>query len=73
LSADPAQQFLYVGNGQDIVIVDRQTLAIVGSIAAPGMIGGGHHLATDSKGNLYIAQTAAGLQKLTFTGMSAAR
>ena len=23
LSADPAQQFLYVGNGQDIVIVDR--------------------------------------------------
>ena len=73
LSADPAQQFLYVGNGQDIVIVDRQALAIVGSIAVPGMIGGGHHLATDSKGNLYIAQTAAGLQKLTFTGMSAAR
>ncbi len=30
------------------------------------MIGGGHQIATDSKGNLYIAQTSAGLQKLTF-------
>ena len=73
LSPDPAQQFLYVGNGQDIVIVDRTALEIVGTIAVPGMIGGGHHLATDSKGNLYIAQTGAGMQKLRFTGMSAAR
>jgi hypothetical protein len=73
LSADPMQQFLYVGNGQDIVVVDRTTLEIVGSIKAPGMIGGGHHIATDSKGNIYIAQTNAGLQKLAFKGMSAAR
>ena len=73
LSADPDQQFLYVGNGQDIVILDRKALEIVGSIAVPGMIGGGHHLATDSKGNLYIAQTGAGMQKLTFTGRQAAR
>ena len=29
--------------------------------------------ATDSKGNLYIAQTAQGLQKLVFRGMSAPR
>ena len=70
LSADPAQQFLYVGNGDDIVIVDRTTLDIVGSIKVPGMLGGGHHLAVDSKGNIYIAQTAAGLQKLAFKGMS---
>jgi hypothetical protein len=34
------------------------------------MIGGGHHIATDSKGNIYVAQTAAGMQKLTFKGMS---
>ena len=73
LSADPAQQFLYVGNGQDIVIVERARLEIVGSIKVPGMIGGGHHLASDSKGNIYIAQTAAGLQKLTFKGMSPSR
>jgi hypothetical protein len=29
-----------------------------------------HHIATDSKGNVYIAQTAKGLQKLTFKGMA---
>jgi len=50
--------------------VDRQTLEIAGSIKVPGMIGGGHHIATDSTGNLYIAQTTAGLQKLVFKGMA---
>jgi hypothetical protein len=72
LSPDPAQQFLYVGNGMDIAIVDRAKLEIVGSIKVPGMIGGGHHIATDSKGNIYIAGTGAGMQKLTFKGMSRA-
>jgi DNA-binding beta-propeller fold protein YncE len=70
LSHDAAQQFLYVGNGNEIAIVDRATLEIAGSIKVPGQIGAGHHLAADSKGNLYIAQTTAGLQKLTFKGMS---
>src|SRR5689334_8904812 len=69
LSPDPAQQFLYVGNGEDIVIVDRKAFEIVGAIKVPGMIGGGHHIATDSKGNIYIAATGMGLQKLTFTAM----
>ena len=73
LSADPEQQFLYVGNGDDVVVVDRKTLETVGSIKVAGMIGGGHQIATDSKGNLYIAQTAAGLQKLAFKGMSPRR
>ena len=36
LSPDPAQQFLYVGDGNDIVIVDRKTMQIVGSIKLPG-------------------------------------
>jgi hypothetical protein len=70
LSPGPEQPFLYVGNGDDIQVVDRKTLEIVGAIKVPGQIGGGHHLATDSKGNLYIAQTGAGMQKLTFKGMS---
>jgi hypothetical protein len=70
LSADPVQEFLYVGNGPEIAIVDRRSLEIVGAIKVPGMIGGGHQIATDSKGNLYIAGTAAGMQKLTFKGMS---
>src|SRR5438132_9424811 len=32
LSPDPEQQFLYVGDGADIVVVDRKTLEAVGSI-----------------------------------------
>jgi hypothetical protein len=72
LSPDPAQQFLYVGGGNGIYVVDRKTLEIVGNIQPAGIIGPGHEIATDSKGNLYIAQTTAGLQKLTFKGMSPA-
>jgi DNA-binding beta-propeller fold protein YncE len=72
LALSPEQQFLYVGGGNSIFIVDRKTLQIVGNIGPPGIIGAGHEIATDSKGNLYIAQTVAGLQKLTFKGMSRA-
>src|SRR6266568_3864277 len=70
LSPDTNQQFLYVGGGNGIFIVDRKTLEIVGNIEPAGIIGPGHEIATDSKGNLYIAQTTAGLQKLTFKGMA---
>ena len=70
LSPDSEQQFLYVGNGDDIVIVDRRKLEIIGSIKPKGLKNGGHQIATDSKGNIYIAQTTMGLQKLTFKGMS---
>ena len=73
LSADPAQQFLYVGNGADIVVVDRKTLEIAGTIKPAGLTGAGHHLATDSKGNLYVAQTGMGMQKLAFKGMAGTR
>ena len=72
-SPDPAQQFLYVGAGKGIVVVDRKTLEVIGMIQVPGQLGPGHHIATDSKGNIYIAQTAAGMQKLVFKGMSQAR
>jgi hypothetical protein len=68
-SPDAAQQFLYVGGGKGIFIVDRKTLEIAGLIQVPGQLGPGHHIATDSKGNIYIAQTSAGLQKLVFKGM----
>src|ERR1700731_2394244 len=72
LSPDANQQFLYVGGGNGIFIVDRKTLEIVGNIEPAGIIGPGHEIAADSKGNIYIAQTTAGLQKLTFKGMSPA-
>src|SRR5215831_6538264 len=70
LSPDPDQQFLYVGGGNNISIVDRKTLEIVGTIQPPGILGPGHHIATDSKGNIYLAQTTKGLQKLVFKGMA---
>ena len=73
LSPDANQQFLYVGGGNEIFILDRKTLEIVGSIKPPGIIGAGHQIAVDSKGNLYIMQTTMGLQKLTFKGMAPAK
>ena len=73
LSPDAEQQFLYVGGGNGIFIVDRKTLEIVGNVQPEGIIGSGHQLATDSKGNLYIAGTTTGMQKLTFKGMTTGR
>ena len=70
-SPDQDQQFLYVGDADSIEIVDRKSLELVGAIKVPGMVGGGHLINTDAKGNIYIAATGMGLQKLTFKGMSA--
>ena len=72
LSADPEQQFLYVGGDDGIVVVDRATLEILGTLRPDGILGTGHHIATDSQGNLYVAATGAGMQKLTLKGMSGA-
>jgi DNA-binding beta-propeller fold protein YncE len=69
LSPDRDQQFLYVGGGTDIVVVDRKTLEIVTTIQGSGVLGGGHQIATDSKGNIYVAATNRGLQKLVFKGV----
>src|SRR2546425_1008726 len=69
LSADSGHQFLYVGADKGITVVDRKTLDVVGTIQPSGILGPGHHIATDSKGNIYLAQTTAGMQKLIFKGM----
>src|SRR5215471_14838293 len=71
-SPDQEQQFLYVGDGDDITILDRKTLEVLGSIKVPGMQGGGHLINTDAKGNIYIANTGKGMQKLAFKGMATA-
>ena len=70
LSPDARQQFLYVGAGPEILVLDRKTLKQVTSIKGPRMLGGGHQMTTDSKGNIYTAQTNRGLQKLVFDGIS---
>ena len=69
-SPDTQQQFLYVGGGSEIDVLDRKSLEVVESIKGEGMLGGGHQMAADSKGNIYTAQTTRGLQKLAFKGMS---
>ena len=69
LSPDPEQRFLYVG-GAFIVVLDRKTLDIVGRVNVKG---GGHHIATDSRGNIYVAETANGMQKQVFKGIAPAR
>jgi DNA-binding beta-propeller fold protein YncE len=70
LSPDSQQQFLYVGGGTDIVVVDRKSMETIGSIEGRGVLGGGHQIGVDSKGNIYVAATNRGLQKLNFKGLA---
>ena len=70
LSHDPEQQFLYVGGGPGIRVFDRASLEYLTTIEGDGVIGPGHHIETDSAGNLYIAATGSGYQRLLFTGLA---
>lgn len=79
LSADKAQQFIYVADysNSHVVIVRRKTLEVVGSFGGsspkPGDFQGVHNLAVDSKGNLYTAESDPGnrAQRFAFKGLSA--
>ena len=61
-SADPEQRFLYVGNRSQakVMIFNRQSLALLASFgragSLPGEFGTLHHMASDSKGNLYVTE-----------------
>jgi len=75
-SAGPDQRYLYVADQSEdqILILDRGTLAELGSCGRLGRQAGEfvspHNIATDSKGNLFVAEDLGGarLQKFTFTG-----
>ena len=75
-SAGPDQRYLYVADqAEDVILVlDRQTLVEVGSCGRLGRQAGQfvspHNIATDSKGNLFVAEDLGGsrLQKFVFTG-----
>jgi hypothetical protein len=75
-SPDPKQRFLYVVDSgpMRIAVVDRATLTEVGSIgmrgAKPGEFDIVHHMASDSKGNLYTAEivTNRRAQRLVLAG-----
>jgi len=79
-SPDPEQQFVYVADQSNshIHILRRKTMELVHSFGQrgpnPGDFQGLHHIATDSKGNLYTAEAQVGrrAQKLVYTGMSQA-
>ena len=77
-SRDPQQKYLYVADGMNmqVHIVDRQTLDVLTSFGdggrQPGQFYAVHSVATDSKGNLYTAETYEGkrVQKFNFKGIA---
>jgi DNA-binding beta-propeller fold protein YncE len=71
LSPDQEQQFLYVGDGPAVDVVDRKSLELIGEIKPPGIVSS-HLITTDPKGNIYVAGTTMGLQKLTYKGTTPA-
>ena len=78
-SPDPQQQFLYVADygNSHVLVLNRKTLEVLYQFgtrsAKPGDFQGPHHIASDSKGNLYVAEVNPGnrAQKFVFKGMAA--
>lgn len=80
-SPDPEQRFLYVGNRSQarVMVFERESLELLDSFgqwgSRPGDFGTLHHMAVDSKGNLYVAEVTPlepvnrRFQKFTFVGM----
>src|SRR5687768_6854462 len=80
-SRDPQQRFLYVADGQNmkVRILDRQTLNELTTFGdggrQPGQFYAVHSIATDSKGNIYTAESLQGkrIQKFVFKGIGPVR
>lgn len=78
LSPDKNQRFLYVADfgNSHLVVIDRKKLEILYEFgkrgAEPGNFQGLHHIAIDSKGNLYAAEVAPGarVQRFVYKGLS---
>ena len=75
-SPDPEQRFMYVADfNSRVVVVERETLDILDAFGSegsgPGQFQGIHHLAADSGGNLYVAESNPGsrVQKFVLRGM----
>jgi hypothetical protein len=77
-SPDAQQRFLYVADlgNSHVLVLDRRTLQVLYQFGVrgtkPGDFQTPHHLAVDSKGNLYTAEVNPGnrAQKFLFKGMS---
>ena len=76
-SRDPDQKYIYLADGKNeqVYVVDRQSLDIITSFGdggrQPGEFFAVHSIATDSKGNIYTAETYEGkrVQKFVYMGM----
>ena len=77
-SPDRAQKYLYLSDygNSHIAVVDRKTLTILYQFGLrgtePGNFRGVHHIAVDSKGNLYAGEVAPGsrIQRFIYKGLS---
>ena len=77
-SRDPQQRFLYVADGRNerVYVLLRENLQPLTSFGdggrQPGQFFGVHSIATDSKGNVYTAETYEGkrLQKFVYKGLA---
>ncbi len=75
-SRDPQQKYIYLADGgsHNIRILLRATLEELTTIGSggklPGQLYGTHNLITDSRGNLYVAETyGARIQKFVYKGL----
>ncbi len=77
-SKDPQQKYIYLADGrnQKVYVIQRDTLEILTSFGdggrQPGQFYGVHSITTDSKGNIYTAETYEGrrLQKFVYKGLA---
>ena len=77
-SKDPQQKYIYLADGSNekIHIIDRQTLEVLASFGdggrQPGEFYAVHSIATDSKGDIFTAETYRGqrVQKFVYKGMA---
>ena len=74
------QRFMYLADygNSHVVVLDRKTLKVLyqfGTCGAPkpGHFQGPHHIAVDSKGNLYVAEVSPGnrAQRFVYKGLAA--
>jgi hypothetical protein len=76
-SRDPAQKYIFMADGKNehVYVMDRQSLEILTQFGdggrQPGQWFAVHSIATDSKGNIYTAETYEGkrIQKFVAKGM----
>jgi DNA-binding beta-propeller fold protein YncE len=68
LLTDSAQQFLYVGGGGGIMVLDRHSLGVLSTIETT--VGTGHQIQVNSVGNLYIVATGLGYERLIIRALS---